>query len=296
MPPLHMVLLITGVLLGLTAVVALATSSSVLWGLAGIAAGVLLVIIGAAGLGTGIAPGAPQESDGVREQPSHPAQLTGRLDPGLSRWLWLVKWILIIPHYIVLAVLWPAFLVVTVSAGLAILFTGHYPASLFQFTVGVLRWNWRVSFYAYSVLGTDSYPPFTLGRSDYPAEFDVAYPAKLSHGKVLVKSWLLALPQLVIVAALTGGVWATSTNGSTTGSATGISLLGTLVLITAVILLFTGVYRLGLFNLLMGINRWIYRTIVYAALMRDEYPPFRLDQGPLDPPTNPARPHIGGLS
>lgn len=290
MSPLHMVLLIAGVLLGVASVVVLAASSSTIWGLAGVAAGILLIIVGAAGLGRGIAPGARQEADGVPEEPSHPAHLTGRLDPGLSRWLWLVKWILVIPHYIVLAFLWLAFLVVTVAAGLAILFTGHYPASLFQFTVGVLRWNWRVSFYAYSVLGTDSYPPFTLARSDYPAEFDVAYPAKLSHGKVLVKSWLLALPQLVIVAALTGGVWASSNEGSMTGTATGISLLGTLVLITAVILLFTGVYRLGLFNLLMGINRWIYRTVVYAALMRDEYPPFRLDQGPLDPPTTPAKP------
>lgn len=290
MSPLHMVLLIAGVLLGVASVVVLAASSSTIWGLAGVAAGILLIIVGAAGLGRGIAPGARQEADGAPEEPSHPAHLTGRLDPGLSRWLWLVKWILVIPHYIVLAFLWLAFLVVTVAAGLAILFTGHYPASLFQFTVGVLRWNWRVSFYAYSVLGTDSYPPFTLARSDYPAEFDVAYPAKLSHGKVLVKSWLLALPQLVIVAALTGGVWASSNEGSMTGTATGISLLGTLVLITAVILLFTGVYRLGLFNLLMGINRWIYRTVVYAALMRDEYPPFRLDQGPLDPPTTPAKP------
>lgn len=296
MSALHMLLLVTGVLLGVAAVAALAASWSLLGGLAGIAAGILLIILGAVGLGKGIAPGAPQEDDGGGEEPSHPAQLTGRLDPSLSRWLWLVKWILVIPHYIVLTVLWIAFLVVTVAAGLAILFTGRYPASLFQFTVGVLRWNWRVSFYAYSVLGTDRYPPFTLARSDYPAEFDVAYPARLSHGKVLVKSWLLALPQLIIVAALTGGVWASTTDGATPGSATGISLLGTLVLITAVILLFTGVYRLGLFNLLMGINRWIYRTIVYTALMRDEYPPFRLDQGPFDPPAPPATPGQGGTS
>ena len=54
--------------------------------------------------------------------------------------------------------------------------------------------------------------------------------------------------------------------------------------IAAVILLFTGVYRLGIFDLLMGINRWTLRTITYAALMSDKYPPFRLDQGPLDPP------------
>ncbi|MHA7156341.1 DUF4389 domain-containing protein, partial [Arthrobacter sp. TMN-50] len=116
--------------------------------------------------------------------------------------MWLVKWILAIPHYLVLAILGIAFVVVTVAAGVMILFTGRYPASLFQFTVGVLRWHWRVAFYANGVLGTDHYPPFTLAHTDYPATFEVDYPEKLSHGRVLVKSWLLALPHLLIVAAL----------------------------------------------------------------------------------------------
>lgn len=58
--------------------------------------------------------------------------------------------------------------------------------------------------------------------------------------------------------------------------------------VAAVILLLTGVYRLGLFNLLMGIHRWIYRVVAYAALMRDDYPPFRLDQGSLDPLARPT--------
>jgi hypothetical protein len=62
------------------------------------------------------------------------------------------------------------------------------------------------------------------------------------------------------------------------------------VCIAAVILLFTGVYRPGIFDLLMGINRWTLRTVTYAALMSDQYPPFRLDQGPLDPPAAPPTP------
>jgi hypothetical protein len=277
MPAFQMVLLTAGVLLGVAGVVALAAYRSLPWGLAGIGTALLLVLVGAAGLGRGIAPGAPQEADRAGGEPS---QLTGHLDPELSRWLWLVKWVLIIPHYIILAMLWIAFIVVTVAAGLAILFTGRYPASLFQFAVGVLRWNWRVAFYAYGMLGTDRYPPFTLARTDYPAEFDVAYPLKLSHWKVLFKSWLFALPQLLIVAALTGSL--------TSSSMASMSLLSLLVCIAAVILLFTGVYRLGLFDLLMGINRWTLRTITYAALMSDQYPPFRLDQGSLDPPPTPA--------
>jgi hypothetical protein len=218
-------------------------------------------------------------------QNSYPVHLTGELDPNLSRGLWLVKWLLAIPHYVVLAFLWVAFLVTTVIAGFAILFTGRYPRALFDFNVGVLRWSWRVTFYA-STLGTDRYPPFTLARTDYPADFDVDYPEHLSHGLVLVKSWLLAIPQLIIVNLFTADLlyWGTRDN-SAAGyqNAAGISLLGVLVVIAGFSLLFTSRYPQGLFNVVLGINRWVYRVIPYVALMRDEYPPFRLDQGEHEP-------------
>ena len=149
----------------------------------------------AAGAAAGVPPGA-----GV----VYPARLSGYLDPNLSRWKWLVKWFLAIPHFIVLFFLWFAFGVVTIVAWFAILFTGRYPRSLFNFNVGVIRWSWRVAFYSYAALGTDRYPPFTLERTDYPADFDVDYPEKLSRGLVLVKSWLLAIPHLLIIALLTG--------------------------------------------------------------------------------------------
>ena len=216
----------------------------------------------------------------------YPARLRGELDPVLSRGMWLVKWFLAIPHFIVLFFLWFAFVVVTIIAWFAILFTARYPRSLFNFNVGVLRWSWRVSFYAYGALGTDQYPPFTLARTDYPADFEVDYPERLSRGLVLVKSWLLALPHLIIIGALTGAStvrWSDPRNpGIRYETATSVSLFGFLVLVAAVILLFSGRYQRPLFNLLMGFNRWIYRVITYVALMRDEYPPFRLDQGPLD--------------
>jgi hypothetical protein len=223
---------------------------------------------------------------------AYPVQLSGQFDPQLSRWLWLVKWVLAIPHYVVLAFLWVAFGVTTVLAWFAILFTGRYPRGLFDFNVGVLRWSWRVGFYASGAIGTDRYPPFTLSRTDYPADFDVDYPEHLSRGLVLVKSWLLAIPQLIIVALVTADMplWWTARNdwGSGHQATAGISLLGILVLVAGVVLLFTGRYPRPLFDIVIGINRWIYRVLAYVALMRDEYPPFRLDQGPDEPADRPA--------
>jgi hypothetical protein len=220
---------------------------------------------------------------------AYPLRLEGHLDPGLSRWQWLVKWFLAIPHFVVLSLLWVAFVVLTLVAFFAILFTGRYPRSIFEFNVGVLRWTWRVSYYATSALGTDLYPPFTLSTADYPATLDVDYPEHLSRGLVLIKSWLLALPQLVIVAFLT----ATWSFGQRDGAGFLVSggLLGVLVFVGALILLFTGRYPPRLHDLVVGINRWVYRVIVYVALMTDQYPPFHLDQGSSEP-----TPHLAALS
>jgi hypothetical protein len=237
------------------------------------------------GVPVGARPGSPAgPADPFPFAAAFPARLSGMREEPLSRWLWLVKWVLAIPHYLILFCLWFAFLVTTVIAGFAILFTGRYPHSLFTFNVGVLRWTWRVAFYSYGALGTDRYPPFTLARTDYPAEFDVPYPEHLSRGLVLVKWWLLAIPHYLILSAISGPLILWQQAGWDGDRArTGFSLVSVLVLIVGVFLLFTARYPNGMFDLLLGIQRWTYRVVTYAALMRDEYPPFRLDQGPRDP-------------
>jgi hypothetical protein len=206
-----------------------------------------------------------------------------------------VKWLLIIPHVVVLAFLWLAFVVLTVVAGFAILFTGRYPRAIFDFNVGVIRWSWRVAYYGYSALATDRYPPFTLAAVDYPARFDVDYPQQLSRGLVLVKWWLLAIPHYLIVGLLVGGGLTWTTDSETWGPwvfGGGGGVIGLLVLVAGIVLLFRARYPQGVFDLVMGLNRWAYRVLAYAALMTDEYPPFRLDQGGPEPQPAP-RPPVG---
>ncbi|MGV0811935.1 DUF4389 domain-containing protein [Mycolicibacterium boenickei] len=195
--------------------------------------------------------------------PADAVRVRGAIDAP-SRRLWLVKWCaLAVPHYPILIGLYLVYPLLTLVAGVAILFTGRYPRPLFDFNVGVLRWSWRVMNYRFPMNSTDKYPPFTLApRPDYPGDLEVDYPEQLNRWAVLVK-WLLGLPQVILC-------WAME------------PLLQVLCVISAVRLLARGTISQGMFDLLMGIVRWRYRVAVYVSLMRDEYPPFRMDLGERD--------------
>jgi Domain of unknown function (DUF4389) len=216
--------------------------------------------------------------------PPYPVHVDAVDRPAVSRWLWLVKWLLAIPHFIVLAFLWVAFAVLSLVALVAILFTGRYPRAIFDFNVGVLRWSWRVGYYSYGALATDQYPPFTLAEvPDYPAHLEVDYPEHLSRGLVLVKWWLLAIPHYIVLSLFLGtGIWV-AWQGDDSQLVWGSGLVGILVLVAAVVLAFTGSYPRPVYDLLLGLHRWALRVAAYVGLMTDQYPPFRLDQGPHEP-------------
>ncbi len=219
---------------------------------------------------------------------AYPMSVRARQGATPSRWLWLVKWVLLVPHYLVLVALWIAFVALTLVGYVAVLINGRLPRSIFNFNVGVMRWSWRVGYYGYQALGTDRYPPFTLAEvPDYPAGLQIDYPEQLPRWRVF--SWLLAVPHLLILAGLTGTTWQLASEGST-GLALPAGVLGAGILVVGCGLLFGGRHPGGLYDLLIGVNRWSMRVLAYVGLLSGGYPPFRLDQGDAEPVDGPLGP------
>lgn len=172
----------------------------------------------------------------------------------LNRWLIFIKWLLAIPHFIIIYALSAAANVVTFVAWFAILFTKRYPRGLFDFVVNVNRWNANVG--AYAGLFRDEYPPFSWEQGEYPVTYEVEYPEELSRWLIFVK-WLLAIPHFIVLGLLYVGAFVAW-------------------LIAWFAILFTKRFPRGLFDFVVGVLRWNYRVSAYVNLLRDEYPPFSL--------------------
>ncbi len=172
----------------------------------------------------------------------------------LSRWLIFVKWLLIIPHLIILYALAAVAGVMTFLAWFIILFSGRYPKGLFDFVVGVYRWQANIS--AYVFLLRDEYPPFSLSAGQYPVTYEVEHPERLSRLLIFVK-WLLIIPNVIVFYFVY--------------LAYAITLF-----ISWFAILFTARYPEGLFKFAVGFWRWTCRINAYVMLLRDEYPPFSL--------------------
>jgi hypothetical protein len=173
----------------------------------------------------------------------------------LSRWKIFVKWLLAIPHLIIVYLLGIVLNVMVLIAFFAILFTKKWPRGMFDFAVQIQRWTWNT--YAYVFLLRDEYPPFSGDAGEYSLTYEVEYDEDLSRWMIFVK-WLLAIPHYIVLSFL---VIAATVVG----------------LIAFFAILFTARYPRGMFDFVVGTIRWFQRAYGYSFLLfTDRYPPFSL--------------------
>jgi hypothetical protein len=185
--------------------------------------------------------------------PPYPVSLEITYPSELNRWLPLIKWLLIIPHFIVLFFVYIGAAFVILFGFFAVLFTGRWPRGAFDYLVGTLRWTYRV--FVYFHLMTDAYPPFSLAdEPDYPLRLNIDHPEHIANWRPLVQ-WLLAIPYLLIAGVL---YWLT-------GIATFLAFFT---------ILFTKRIPRGLFELMVPGLRWEVRGAAYSYFATERYPPF----------------------
>jgi len=170
----------------------------------------------------------------------------------LSRWKTLLRIFLAIPVLIFWAAVSAAEDGVILASWLAIIVRGRIPRWLFNFLVALYRWQLRAL--GYVLLLTEAYPPF---EGDYPIDFDLRYPERLTRWKVLVWKLITAIPHAIMLMFLWVG-----------------ALLVTIL--AWFFILFTGRYPRGLFEYVAGVIRWSVRVNAYFLSLTDEYPPFNL--------------------
>ena len=145
--------------------------------------------------------------------------------------------------------------VLTVIAWFAILFTGRYPKSFFEFTTGVARWMANVV--AYCALLRDEYPPFSFEPGDYPLALDIPYAERQSRLRLFFRLFAIVPNQFAFYFVQLAASFTTF-----------ISWFAILV---------TGRYPRGLFKFSVGVQRWYQRQFAYTYLFRDEYPPYSIN-------------------
>lgn len=188
--------------------------------------------------------------------PDYPVRFDVEYPERLSRWKVLVKWLLAIPHFIIIYLLLIVAGVLQFIAFFAILFTKRWPRGLFDFTVQIYRWTANVYTYAL-LLQRDEYPPFSGEAGQYPVSLEVEYDENLSRWLIFVK-WLLAIPHIIVLAFVLLAAYV-------------------VMFIAFFAILFTGRYPRGMFDFVVGSARWTIRVQAYAQwLMTDRYPPFSL--------------------
>jgi hypothetical protein len=186
----------------------------------------------------------------------YPARFAVEYPERLSRWKIFVKWLLAIPHLIIVYLLQAVASIMVVIAFFAILFTKKWPRGMFDFMVQIQRWTLNVVSYGFTLM-RDEYPPFGGEEGEYPLRLELDYDQNLSRWMIFVK-WLLVLPHLIILTFL-------------------VIAANVVVFISFFAILFTGRYPRGLFDFVVGTLRWWVRVSAYAHwLMADRYPPFSL--------------------